>query len=76
MAQIDLKDTQSGTAGINLFGFQVPTWLLVVAVIFVTVIVFYMMRKPAAPAPMAAITAPVAPVMQAAGRALKKLLRG
>lgn len=29
MAQIDLKDTQSGTAGINLFGFQVPTWLLI-----------------------------------------------
>ena len=76
MAQIDIQDTSSGTAGINLFGFQVPTWLLVVAVVFVTVLVMYTMRKPAAAAPVAAIAAPVAPVMQAAGRALKKLLRG
>ncbi len=76
MAQIDLQDTQSGTAGINLFGFQVPTWLLVIVVVGVTGAVFYAMRKPAAPAPVAAVMAPVAPVMQAAGRALKKLLRG
>lgn len=77
MAQIDIQDTQSGTAGINLFGFQVPTWLLVVVVLGITGAVFYMVRKPAAaaPSPVSAIVAPVAPVMQAAGRVLKKLLR-
>ena len=73
MASIDIQDTQSGTAGINLFGFQVPTWLLVILVLGITGAVFYMTRKPAV-APVAAI--PIAqPVMQAAGRALKKLLR-
>lgn len=74
MAQIDIQDTQSGTAGINLFGFQVPTWLLLILVVGIAGAVFYMMRKPAA-TPVDAIVAPVAPVMQAAGRVLKKLLR-
>ncbi len=74
MAEIDIQDTASGTAGINLFGFQFPTWLLVIITLFVVVVVFYSMRKPAAPPPGFPMTA--GPVMQAAGRALKKLLRG
>ena len=71
MAEIDIKDTQAGTAGINLFGWQIPTWLLVVAVIALVGGVYYATRKPAVAAPLAL---PIAqPVMQAAGRLLKKL---
>ena len=72
MAEIDIKDTSAGTAGVNLFGWQVPTWLLVVIVLVLVGGVYYMTRKPAVAA--VPIAAPIVqPVMQAAGRLLKKL---
>ena len=40
MAQINIEDTPSGTAGINLFGFQVPTWLILIVIVGIIGVVF------------------------------------
>ena len=71
MAEIDIKDTSAGTAGVNLFGWQVPTWALVLAVLAMVGAIYYATRKPAVAAPIALPLAQ--PIMQAAGRLLKKL---